>query len=478
MDDAVKYIKKCLKMGIEENVINSQLKEAGWDDTVISEAWFEVRTKKTFSLPSFASLISIARPQYLKYAVAIVAVCIAFGGGYFAYAKFMSSPGRIWSKALANQAQVKSFHSAIEIAYSDDSKTESNLEKIGLTLKAVGDYFRGETKKSDYSLRSDAEIQLGPLRLGFGAETKKVGDNFFYKISGNPFAALAGLDDSSGQTKTDWIKINLTKGAQLGSTGNFYLNQEKLESISESLKNPNLIGLTKKIGSEQIGDVDTWHYQGEISAEELEKIINSIAEKLEIKNTDSLKPFIQKLEFKAVEIWIGKSDKRIHKTFIESNAPSMMGAFDADSASSAKNNLADIPFTGNLKITIIFSGFDVGTAINEPEGAVDYDVQLEKQRMQQESATALGDARQVMTALELFFNDKNAYPRSITELVPDYLFTLPKPIKDQSLCTGINDFYNYFTSADLKGYAFEFCLSETTGGFSPGKHTASQAGID
>ncbi len=125
---------------------------------------------------------------------------------------------------------------------------------------------------------------------------------------------------------------------------------------------------------------------------------------------------------------------------------------------------------------------------------------LNSARAKSRDAKRLADVRQLTTALELYYNDFNAYPAQVTaavvltgvaagtnaiaNLVPAYVGALPTaPTPAESNCSGsgtsqtLNNSYVYVTTAGGASYTLSFCLGGTTGGFNAGTHSASPAGI-
>ncbi|MDP3994016.1 MAG: type II secretion system protein [bacterium] len=119
-------------------------------------------------------------------------------------------------------------------------------------------------------------------------------------------------------------------------------------------------------------------------------------------------------------------------------------------------------------------------------------VSLNSARAKSRDAKRLADARQIMTALELFYNDNNSYPLPATAsatgptptdgaagatwanfmaLYPTY----PAPTNDGTCATGLAYTYTQLTSGS--SYSVAFCLGAATGGLAAGNHTASPAGI-
>ena len=104
-------------------------------------------------------------------------------------------------------------------------------------------------------------------------------------------------------------------------------------------------------------------------------------------------------------------------------------------------------------------------------------VSLNSARSKSRDARRLADVRQIMTSLELYFNDNNAYPTTAQGLAivqtSGYLGAVPAPLPGGT-CTATT--YPY-ASTVTTSYTVTFCLEGTSGGFAAGTHTASQAGL-
>ncbi len=126
-------------------------------------------------------------------------------------------------------------------------------------------------------------------------------------------------------------------------------------------------------------------------------------------------------------------------------------------------------------------------------------VSLNSARMKSRDARRLADVRQVMTALELYYNDNGGYPTSAAFAHPNFTTdpdqptpsagtpafstylasypVAPGPVDGGPTCTEANSGYDYTQTGSGTGYTIVFCLGGTSGGFQPGVHTASPAGL-
>jgi prepilin-type N-terminal cleavage/methylation domain-containing protein len=125
---------------------------------------------------------------------------------------------------------------------------------------------------------------------------------------------------------------------------------------------------------------------------------------------------------------------------------------------------------------------------------------LNSARAKSRDAKRLADVRQLASAMELFFNDANAYPTCTTAcnqavpslimgsgtgalksgsftLTPTYIGLIPtSPAPADGTCGTAND-YKYAAVDTGSTYTLTFCLGAATGGYTAGTRTLTPAGI-
>lgn len=491
MKEAAAYIRKCLKMGIAEDIINQQLREAGWDEQTITKAWQKARR------PWFSGITDIFFGLNKVVLVIFSAIIILLIGGYLSYANFFaSSPGRIWGQVYENTAKATSWKSLGEISYTDKSASGVQLT---LTASHAGQY-RAVLADDlpDFNLNSQAKIKGGGLDVGISVESRKVGNALYYKLDGIPLLSLfMGSDLASGTDKPKWFKIDLDKKmeGQFSALEFIQTFQKNLKEFQKPFWQLKLLKPVKRVGDEKIDTISTWHYWAEINDKELENYVNTLilalgSEKLlEETNKDiseTLRILLDKLDFKKVEMWIGKKDKRVYQILIETNAPSLVKADLAKTQPADTKKfqqfIESLPFEANLTIRTQFSNFDKPVRIDAPQEWVDYFEHLEKANKSALNEKALADVRHIVTALALYHNDNNRYPDRLGHLNTtgggkvDYIGILPKPLGDP-MCEGVNEFYNYTANTGGKSYIFDFCLTADIENLPAGRHQASDQGI-
>lgn len=104
---------------------------------------------------------------------------------------------------------------------------------------------------------------------------------------------------------------------------------------------------------------------------------------------------------------------------------------------------------------------------------------LNSARAKSRDAKRLADVRQLQSALELYYNDQNRYPGSLSELAQGsaYLGVVPTaPTPPDGSCTKDQNQYRYQGGGN--SFTVTFCLGSQIGGFGAGVHKATEWGID
>ena len=124
-------------------------------------------------------------------------------------------------------------------------------------------------------------------------------------------------------------------------------------------------------------------------------------------------------------------------------------------------------------------------------------VSLNSARQKSRDAKRLADTRQMMTALELFYNDNGGYPAATSGTIAAgavmtggtspwstyFAGAWPSaPNPQDGGCTPAENTYTYATTgaavnAVFPGYTFRFCIGALTGGYPAGRLQASPSGI-
>lgn len=113
-------------------------------------------------------------------------------------------------------------------------------------------------------------------------------------------------------------------------------------------------------------------------------------------------------------------------------------------------------------------------------------VALNNARMKSRDAKRVSDIKQIQTALELYYNDANAYPAAtmvaanaaISSGNVTYMSAVPynpAPVNDGNC--GSSSTYTYTMGTSGTTYTLQYCLGGAAGGVSANTHTAYPGGI-
>ncbi|OIO08089.1 hypothetical protein AUJ35_00975 [Candidatus Falkowbacteria bacterium CG1_02_41_21] len=116
-------------------------------------------------------------------------------------------------------------------------------------------------------------------------------------------------------------------------------------------------------------------------------------------------------------------------------------------------------------------------------------IALQNARAKSRDAKRAGDMKQIQTALELFFNDKNRYPTvdewstgqiysTSTNSTSTYMQIIPTaPTPADGACTSDQNALNYTQTSNGASYTISFCLGNTTGSLVSGSKCSTPGGI-
>ncbi|HEV8601385.1 MAG TPA: hypothetical protein VGQ87_02185 [Patescibacteria group bacterium] len=435
MQELLDYIRAARANGDSDETITANLKSAGWDESMIAQGMEELRISPGTPVhPTMGSKFGWGKIlRYGKYPLAVLIVLGLGFAGFKTYSYFVSNPDRVWNDTSKNMTGLTSAHFKLEASYSETVPKDLQGSDFGL-FGDTGDLKFSVTGKgsmaikqadADYDMDSTVNIKYGSLSIGLDFLSRKLGDNVYYRMDNNPFTSFFGGSGNTDKTK-QWLKINLkdSKNSEMA-----LLDVQK-EQILQAFKKAKLMHPTKLLDSQTLDGVSTWHYQAELNKQELKNYFEDLQTIFKPEELKNLQAIVDKLEFKKLELWIGKSDHLIHQALIESNSPSLV----ALSLGSARNKSRD--------------------------------------------ARRLADIRQIQTGLELFYSDNNRYPAALKDqpLATDgtpafntYIYVYPTaPTPADGSCTDEGNKYYYQQVNNGADYKLTFCLGSSIGGYDPG----------
>jgi len=108
-------------------------------------------------------------------------------------------------------------------------------------------------------------------------------------------------------------------------------------------------------------------------------------------------------------------------------------------------------------------------------------VALNTSRAKARDARRVADVKQIQTALELYYNDRNTYPSSISTDIASgtdiYMSKVPTPPTPADGSCAAATAYTYVQTSSGDSYTLTYCLGAATGGIAAGVGTATPAGI-
>ncbi len=185
----------------------------------------------------------------------------------------------------------------------------------------------------------------------------------------------------------------------------------------------------------------------EAFSSEYDKDIKDFAEQI---NTEIL----AKININNYEVWVGATDHKLYKSVLVIDALSVSKTADY-----------------------------IEKTLNDPNSAIRKSLSgsLESARDKARDAKRLADMRMVASALELYYNDKNEYPKAENGkpigTSPDYLLEFPtSPSPADGTCTDYSNTY-WYTQKSATSYTLEFCLGGVTGGAPAGNNVLTEQGF-
>ncbi|MDB4940368.1 MAG: hypothetical protein JWO40_793 [Candidatus Doudnabacteria bacterium] len=479
------YVRQAREAGVNDHEIKLTLLEAGWKHEDIDQAIGIPKPTPTAQDSVMAAaivphVIPVAKKRFSGkvFVIAAIIVIILAGGGYVAYAKLMPMIAFAqFAKAPASALSSTSNHFELSIT----GTVTQNSKDQGYTFNLKGDSDKSDLNNPQgqffLSLSSNA---LGADISVKDIEAREVNKKEYINISQIPFVGDSAKDYGG------WIVFNIADlQKQLTSSSTDVDWKKGFENVDYS----KVFAEHTYIGKENVNEFSSYHYSLKIDKAVLAEVISQVVENLYPKddkaaNLKAMNDAFKDLNFDKFDIWIGSSDKQLHKILVTTNIN--VAATDYSSASSVKSEVSLILTPGaklNLKApdkaldyTQLFGG--VASSANSGGNADSSGLDpISEARFNATSAKALADARELSTALELDYNDYSAYPPRLNMMVPTYVGAIPEFQKiNTPACAAITD-YNYNLVNNGKSYSFEFCLGVATGGLAAGVHTVTSEGI-
>jgi hypothetical protein len=365
----IDYIKYELQQGVSKETIINNLVSQGWQMSDINQAFdlisAENSPNQTLINQSVSSGSQDSGKKFNKkllFIILIIGALISGSAlGYFYY--FQESPEKIVEKMVANLMALKTLEyqgdvkiTAIIPDLMTNNESVKSVQKT--SIKEPINFFVNFSGKTDITDSNNPKISLSiNLKSDISKTlTKSVKQEvtagwdyiFLNKIHYIKFTTLPNLGFIDlGFLSNQWIKID-TEAIQKNFGDIISLNEkakniqeqtnltaDKLDKLKQIIKETKAIKLTKKLGSEKIEGVNTWHYKFSFDKDAFKKLIVNFIEIVDNKvlSNEDLKQLdesLRSLDNFNGEIWIGKKDYLPYKIFFEneikdSNQPDLSG---------------------------------------------------------------------------------------------------------------------------------------------------------
>ncbi len=489
--ELIEYIKGELAKNISEADIRQALVKSGWPAGDIEENFSAVKGNSLAPSGTNHSLVfhasdPNAKPNFFKQRWKLISgivasVLILGSAGYAAYFYIAPSPASVLQKARQNLNELKSFSYSgsltadinsdllifdnlfEKLPKSDDSRVAgSSTTKFGLDFSGSIDATDARNQKGE------VKISLPDTGLGFGdlGFTMRWIDKVVYlKVDKIP----AVLGDYS-KYQSLWIKADsdeLVKEYNTEFSQNESVNElteEQQNQIQQLFVNANFVQSFTKLADEEIDGVKTYHFALAIDRQGLKKYVEDVT-KIYDPSSEFSEIFtmaFDSIEFKDLEVWVGKSDKMLHRISVSlSDKSGMSGGASVNLVLNLKD------FNQPISIEVPTSTKNILEVIEDVTNNYEIEVNDSKR---------LADVRTIMTGLELYYGDFKKYPSKLSDL-KNYLPSLPIAPEPDGACTASENTYTYKQLKSGQDYILTFCLGAASGSFVSGVHLGSVTGI-
>ncbi|MDP2685458.1 MAG: thrombospondin type 3 repeat-containing protein [bacterium] len=345
-----------------------------------------------------ASGVEISKPFNKATLIGVIFVFLLFaGGGVLAVIYFGSTPESIINKMILKMKDVKSFEfdgyivlntktnditdkdniSIGGIVPIDFSTLENKVFSVRFNFAGKNDINDPEYIKSQFKFETDDKSK-SLLPVNIGTELRSTGDDFFYlKLTKLVFPDAHDTSKSLDTLVDKWVQFDIKSVRESGlafmSNTNSDINKIWTDNVSAfALDLPNLFTDIKKLNSEKINNIDSYHFSFVINKEVLKRMYSNYdAKKLDLFGDAEFTDFMRKQH----EDNVGNFGKLIDEKFI-----SMRGEVWIDRK---EYNLTKIELylagedkraSGEVTISVQVFNHNMPIGIEKPIGATTVDV--------------------------------------------------------------------------------------------------------
>ncbi|MBI4708717.1 MAG: hypothetical protein HY764_00755 [Candidatus Portnoybacteria bacterium] len=418
--------------------------------------------------PSFGSEISespaikeesIGSPLSSKMKpVALGLICLfgIIGLAFFAYSQFLSpSPERVVKQAIGKMGKdLRSFRydflfeigtkkissvfennifGAIFSAIADNSSITLNAQdsETELTIESAGFFDFKDIKQPKIDINFELNTLGSPINFSFSGQLKHIDKETYFKLENFPipFAGDSTFDNKWIRvTKEDLEKSLKDLGMEsalddyeqqreelgLRSIDNA-LSQAEEEQLRDLIKQTNLFNIKEEkendILLEDDNKIKSFHYLVTLNASEIRNFLSRVAEILKtekdyFENEEVFREFADELAKISGEIWVGKSDRMIHKIVLKKEEPVV-----------AESKIKEFS-----AISLSLSNFNESMELEKPADSKPLSEFLESvievPRAKAEDAQRKATINQMVLVMEMYYDENTRYPDLPNNPVP------------------------------------------------------------
>lgn len=348
--DLIDYIKSSLTSGTDPEALKNELRGHGWanddlDSAFVTASSSVATTTSTTTVAEAPSSWHITKKEVFI----VIGVLLLLGaGGAGAYYMVPPKPENVMKASAANLATIHSFDYSGNLVV--DVSTPSGLFSINTLLNgfhANSDSriaglddtkfnidFSGTADVTDANHpKSDLNMNFNYSLLSFGMEMRLLDKIIFLKFSNLPKVPDYDINKYSGVwIKVDPSEISKEYGVDIdASSKQPDLTVGQKQQILDLAAKAHFFNSITKLADDKIDDKSMYHYAVDVDVQgikdyykEVQRIENSA------KSTDAT---FDNISIRNTEVWIGKSDKFIHKLLTQISASSPSGTTSQASGS-------------------------------------------------------------------------------------------------------------------------------------------------
>lgn len=351
----------------------------------------------------------------------VVGLLLIIAAGAYFYIVKASGPEATWKRFVLSDAfptQDAWYKSVVKMSYS-----EENVDQTG-SADVNAEFTEG--------LQDNKEVAQGTVVLNYkygglstsidAIEFRFFDKTFYVNIKNIPFVSEFAKD-YDGWVKFDEAKLEKTIGT------NSQQEKDIVDRALEILKANKVVNSHKYIAKENVLGKSTHHFSVTIdkealikSYEQISQLDKSIAAQMTAEETKQIRDFLNNLEV-SIELWLGIDNSKIYRVAVNVKMPSLLAQ--------AQKKSSDSKVLAEMKV--------------------------------------------LATALELYYNDNNNYPSSLSGL--SSYTGIPASTTTNVVQCPFKETYAYTSINNGKSYSLKGCIITENSTFSTGIVESSPTGF-